>query len=150
MAHSYVSCLVHYIFSTKNRRKMIRSDIRERLWSYIGGIARENKIGVYKIGGTADHIHILVSLSSTMPIAKAVQLIKAGSSGWIRGQGVPFRKFEWQKGYGAFSVSISGKQKTVEYIEQQEEHHRTNTFKDEFIAFWKKHHIEYDEKYIWD
>ena len=83
MPHSYSSCLVHYIFSTKERRKMISPEVRERLWAYLGGIARENGMKALAIGGTDDHVHVLVSLPSTLPVAKAIQLLKGGSSKWL-------------------------------------------------------------------
>ena len=101
------------------------------------------------IGGTADHVHILLAIPSTLSIAKAIQLVKGGSSKWISDTFPKLREFAWQKGYGAFSVSISGIDETVAYIQAQEEHHRNRTFQEEFLAFLKKHGIAYDERYIW-
>ena len=107
MSHSYVSNLMHCTFSTKERYPWIENDVESRLWAYIGGIARENRMKALAIGGVFDHIHSLLSLPSTMSFAKAVQLIKGGSSKWIHDEFRHLRKFEWQEGYGAFSVSAS-------------------------------------------
>jgi len=109
---------------------------------------KEHGIEVKTIGGTTDHIHLLISLPQTMPVAKTVQILKGVSSKWLR---ETFRdpQFSWQEGYGAFSVSISSLEKTVHYIETQEQHHRKISFKEEFLAFLKKHGISWDERYIW-
>src|SRR6266700_2044041 len=144
MSHTYVSQLTHIVFSTKERRPTIREDMRLRLWSFLGGIARQNGFKTIAIGGTDNHIHILLSLSATMPLAKAVQLLKGGSSKWLNETIKP--RFEWQQGYGAFSVSISQQDQTVAYINSQPEHHRKRNFEDEFIAFLKKHKIDYDAR----
>jgi len=98
------------------------------------------------IGGVSDHVHFLVTLPTTFAIAKAVQLIKAGSSAWIHQTFPNLRNFAWQQGYGAFSVSISQVEETVHYIEQQLEHHRTQTFQEEYLAFLKKHGTQFNEK----
>ena len=149
MAHSYVSSHLHYVFSTKQRRKLITRDLRDRLWPYLGGIAREHQMKALSVGGTDDHVHLLLSLPSTLSVAKAVQIIKGGSSKWISEQFPLQRDFEWQEGYGAFGVSISQIARTREYIAGQEEHHRTRTFEEEFIRFLERHGIEYDPKYVY-
>jgi REP element-mobilizing transposase RayT len=129
---------------------VLTPDIRERLWPYIGGIAKQNGIVPKCIGGAADHVHLLLGLPTTMGIARAVQLIKTGSSGWIHQTFPHLRNFAWQQGYGAFSVGISQILETVRYIEQQLEHHRTRAFKEECLAFLKGHGGNPDEKYLWD
>ena len=103
-----------------------------------------------EIGGVADHIHILLSLPSTVALAKALQLIKGGSSKWVHDTFPEHRLFGWQVKYGAFSVSVSQLDKTVQYIKNQAEHHRKMTFKEEFVALLKKHRIAYDERYLWE
>src|SRR5207244_658465 len=103
-----------------------------------------------EIGGVADHVHMLLSLPANLSIAKALQLIKGGSSKWIHETFPAQRHFSWQEKYGAFSVSISHLEKTIQYIKRQEEHHRTITFKQEFGVLLKRHHIEYDERYLWE
>ena len=150
MANTF-SCLnIHCVFSTKERVLVLDPDIRERLWPYMGGIAKQNGIIPKCIGGVSDHVHLLVTLPTKLAVAKAVQLLKAGSSAWIHQSFPNLRNFAWQQGYGAFSVSISQVQETVHYIEQQIEHHRTRTFQEEYLAFLKKHGTHFDEKYLWD
>ena len=107
MPDSYVCYLMHCVFSTKERLPLIPTELEDRLWPYLGGIARENKMKAMAIDGTSDHLHALLSLPSTMSFAKAVQLIKGGSSKWIHDTFREHRKFAWQEGYGAFSVSSS-------------------------------------------
>lgn len=127
---------------------MISPEIRDRVWSYLGGIARENGMKALAVGGTDDHAHVLVSLPSTLSIAKAIQLLKGGSSKWLHDTFPSMKAFAWQEGYGAFSIGVSGVDDTVAYIAGQEQHHRTRTFEDEFVAFLKKHSIEYDDRYV--
>jgi len=147
MSHSYVSNLMHCTFSTSERFPFIDSDLESRLWPYLGGIARENRMKALSIGGTEDHVHGLLSLPATMSFAKAVQLIKGGSSKWIHDNFSKHKKFEWQEGYGAFSVSASQIGKTMAYIQNQKEHHRKKTFREEFIEFLDRHGVEYDPRY---
>ena len=142
--HSFVSCLVHCVFSTKERRRLITADLQQRLYPYLGGIARENKMKALAIGGVEDHTHVLLSIPSTMSIAKSVQLLKGNSSKWIHETFPEQRMFEWQEGYGAFSIAISGVEDTVRYIQSQKEHHLRHSFKDELIVFLEKHGINYE------
>lgn len=150
MAHSYISQLMHCVFSTKGRRPFITAELQQRLFQYIGGIVRENKIILIAAGGVADHVHILISLPKTMSISKAMQLIKGGSSKWIHDTFPEHRAFEWQEGYGAFSVSLSNRERVIAYINNQPEHHKKQDFKAELISFLKVHEIEYDERYIFE
>lgn len=150
MPHSFTSQLMHCVFSTKERRPLIDLELQQRLWPYLGGIARENKMKALSIGGTEDHLHLLLSLPSTLSVAKAMQLIKGGSSKWVHDTFPQHHDFAWQEGYGAFSLGISDVKRTIAYIENQAEHHRRRDFKGEFLMFLKKHGIEYDERYIWD
>ena len=146
---SYISSYFHCVFSTKERRPFITPALRERLWPFLGGIARQNKMKAIEIGGVEDHVHILLSLPSTMAVSKALQLIKGGSSKWVHETFPEQRVFAWQEEYGAFSVSVSQLDKTIAYIKGQAEHHRKMTFQEEFLALLKKHRIEYDERYLW-
>ena len=139
---------MHSTFSTKERFPFIDAELERRLWPYIAGIARENSMKALAIGGTEDHIHGLLSLPGTMSFSKAVQLIKGGSSKWIHDTFPSQRKFAWQEGFGAFSVSASQVQRTIAYINRQKEHHRKRSFREEFLALLNKHGIEYDERYI--
>jgi len=146
---SYVSSYFHCVFSTKERRPLITAALRERLWPFMGGIARQNKIKAIEIGGVEDHAHLLLSLPATMPVSKALQLIKGGSSKWIHETFPEHRLFAWQEKYGAFSVSVSQLDTVIEYIRKQPEHHRKQSFQEEFLALLQKHGIEYDERYVW-
>ena len=150
MPHSFISCHVHYVFSTKDRQKLLTPDIQERLYPYLGGIARTNNMKALTVGGAKEHVHMLVSLPSTISIAKGIQLIKGGASKWVNEELNLRNRFEWQVGYGAFSIGISQVEKTISYIENQEEHHRTKTFQEEFLAFLQRHNIPYDPERIWD
>jgi len=150
MPHTYASLFFHCLFSTKERRPWLAQEIRDRLWPFMGGIAREKGFTAINVGGTEDHAHMLISLPTTIAVAKALQLVKAGSSGWVSKTFPDLHDFEWQEGYGTFSISISHKGDTIAYIERQEEHHRRKTFKEEYIEFLNKHGIAYDERYIWD
>jgi len=142
--HSFVSCLMHCVFSTKERRQLITPDLQERLYPYLGGIARENRMKALSIGGVEDHVHALLSIPATLQIAKAVQLLKGNSSKWIHETFPNQRLFEWQEGYGAFSIAVSGVKATMRYIESQKQHHQSHSFKDELIAFLKKNGIPYE------
>ncbi len=148
MAHSYICNHVHYVFSTKHRQKMITPELEARLWPYMGGIARENKMKALAIGGVEDHAHVFLSLPATITIAKAIQLVKGGSSKWISDTFPSHRGFEWQEGYGAFGISISHVEATIAYINNQHQHHRQETFEEEYRKILKKHGIEYDERYL--
>ena len=150
MSHSFINSLHHCVFSTKERRPMITPALQPRLFQYVGGIGRENKIKLLAAGGVDDHVHLLISTPSTISISKAMQLIKGGSSKWIHETFPEQRLFEWQEGYGAFSISIGDIERTINYINNQAIHHGKMDFKTEFLIFLKKHSIEYDERYIFD
>jgi putative transposase len=143
--HSFVSCLVHVVFSTKDRRPFLTPDIHERLRRYLGGIARNHKVKLLRAGGVEDHVHLLISLPATLEISKAVQLLKGNSSKWIHEEFPDRQDFEWQAGYGAFSIGISGVPDTIAYINNQADHHKRLSFKEELQIILKKHEIEYEE-----
>jgi REP element-mobilizing transposase RayT len=143
--HSFSSSLYHCVFATKAREPLLTPEIRERLWPYLGGIARENGMKAIAIGGVADHVHLLLSLPATMSLSKAMQLLKGNSSKWIHETFPALRWFGWQEGYGAFSIGISGIEETCAYVRRQEEHHRTRTYREEFIAFLHRHGTPFDE-----
>jgi len=148
--HSSASCHLHIVFATKKRQPFLKPALQSRLWPYLGGIARENKMKALAIGGVEDHVHLLISLPATLSIAKAVQLLKGNSSKWIHETFPELTPFEWQEGYVAFSISISGIDDTIAYISKQAEHHRKITFKEELAAFLKKHGMPCDETTLGD
>src|SRR5262249_3401863 len=145
MSQTFAQNIVHIVFSTRERRKMIGKEIQPRMWAYIAGICRKEDIFVHAIGGMEDHIHGLIQLPPKFALAKAVLLIKANSSRWMS---VMDRKFAWQKGYGAFSVSASNIPAVIRYIHNQESHHRKMSFDDEFLVLLKKHGMDFDPKYV--
>jgi REP element-mobilizing transposase RayT len=142
---SFVSCLLHCVFTTKQREPWLSPEICERLWPYLAGIAHEHDMRAIAIGGVADHVHILLSLPSTLSISKALQLLKGNSSKWIHETFPAMAAFNWQGGYGAFSIGVSGIEATTRYIKQQAQHHRTRSFRDEFIIMLRKHKIHFEE-----
>jgi putative transposase len=150
MANTYTCLHYHVIFSTKNRERWIASDIEPRVWSYLGGIARENQLKSHLIGGFDDHIHMLVRIPPAVAVSEAVKRIKGGSSKWIKENFPQIQTFAWQDGYGAFTVSRSQIGEVENYIRGQREHHRLKTFQEEYRSFLDKHEVEYDEKYLWD
>ncbi|MEY2509766.1 MAG: REP-associated tyrosine transposase [Verrucomicrobiota bacterium] len=143
--HSFVSSLHHCVFATKRREPVLNPAIRERLWPYLGGIARENGMITLAIGGVADHVHVLLSLPATMSISKAMQLLKGNSSKWIHETFPALRSFAWQEGYGAFSIGVSNIEETRLYISNQEERHRTRTCREEVITFLERHRLPFDD-----
>jgi REP element-mobilizing transposase RayT len=148
MSHTYCSSLMHCVFSTKEHRKTIVAEVQPQLWAYIGGVARTHGMKALAVGGVEDHVDMLLSLPATMAIAKAMQQIKTASCKWMHDD-CGRDSFEWQEGYGAFSIGVAQVDDTIAYISNQEEHHPKCDFKAELIAFLKKHQIEYDPRYIW-
>jgi putative transposase len=148
MANTYTSLHYHIVFSTKNRQPFLGEPIRERLFAYLGGIARENAMNALEIGGVADHVHLLLSIPASLPLSKAVQLVKGGSSHWLKATFPEMIDFAWQDGYAAFTVSWSQLDDLRAYIRSQPEHHRTKTFVEEYRTFLARHRIEYDERYL--
>lgn len=148
MAHSYSHCLFHCVWRTKGRQNTIPPAVQDRLWAYLGGIARENGFSALAVGGTRDHVHALLALPATMPVSKAVQLLKAGSSKWLHDSDEELGTFAWQEGYGAFSIGVSQKDDTIRYIAHQAEHHAADGFEGEYTAFLRRHEIDYDPRYV--
>ncbi len=147
MPHTYTKLLFHCVFSTKERRQLIPAHLQADLWAYMGGIARTNGFTAVVVGGTGNHVHLLLALHADMPVAKAVQLIKAGSSKWLHEQkGLPL--FSWQEAYGAFTIGASQISRTIFYIQNQAEHHRKRGFEQEYRAFLRAYGIAHDEEYL--
>ena len=150
MSRTYSNLLYHLVFSTKDRIPLISPSFRDDLHSYLGGIVRDLGGIPLEIGGVADHVHLLVKLKPTAALSDVMRELKAGSSKWINENKMKLRKFGWQDGYAAFSVSKSQAPRVRAYISNQEEHHRRVGFKEEFLALLQRNGIEYDEKYLWD
>jgi REP element-mobilizing transposase RayT len=150
MGLSLVKNLIHLVFSTKHRQTVLIDDICPDLYAYLGGICRDLDSHALCVGGVADHVHILFQLAKTLPLSKAVEEIKTGSSKWLKTKGQMFADFHWQNGYGAFSVSPSNEPAVMRYIERQEEHHRQRSFQDELRELLRRHGVEFDERYVWD
>lgn len=149
MGHTHTNLLFHIVFSTKERALLLDAELKPRLFAYLGGIFRELGGMALLINGPADHIHILALLPAKLGVSEVVGKVKANSSGWVHREFPDKRSFAWQTGYAAFTVSHSQRQSVLDYIWDQEEHHRKISFKEEFVAFLKKHEIAYDERYLW-
>jgi REP element-mobilizing transposase RayT len=149
MGQSCTYLLVHLIFSTKDRTPWINPSLKPRLHAYLGGIARNLKCPAVRIGGVADHVHVLTRLHATVSVASLVNALKANSSGWIHDEYGELREFAWQGGYGGFSVSRSHAERVQRYIENQELHHRTVNYQTELLEFLDRHGIDFDERYLW-
>ncbi|MEX2218357.1 MAG: IS200/IS605 family transposase [Phycisphaerales bacterium] len=149
MPGTFTKLVYHLTFSTKHRLPHIAPDIRPRLYDYLGGSICGERGTLYAIGGTADHVHLLIRWRPDMSLSDLMRNVKGGSSTWVH-QTLGLREFAWQEGYGAFTVSQSGIEDVKAYIARQEEHHRVKTFKEEYIEFLDRHEIEYDLKYVFD
>jgi putative transposase len=150
MPQSLSSILIHLVFSTKNRQPLITETIESELCKYLGGIFRNCECPSLLIGGDKDHIHTLFALSRTCSIAELVKEVKSSSSKWIKGKGDEFQHFQWQTGYGAFSIGQSGVADLKCYIANQKEHHRRSSFEDEFRLLCRRYGVEIDERFVWD
>ncbi|MCL2304730.1 MAG: IS200/IS605 family transposase [Planctomycetaceae bacterium] len=149
MAQSLAKIVVHVVFSTKERKPLLSTAIRNDLFAYIVGILNSLDCVTLSINGTEDHVHLLIGMSKTISLSKMMEEMKGGSSRWLNTQNVTIKPFAWQAGYGAFSVSESQIARVVNYIAGQEEHHRKASFQDELILLLKKHNPEFDERYLW-
>lgn len=145
MSHSYSHTLIHLIYSTKDRKDLITETMQPRLWKYLAKVGVNHGMRVYSVGGVANHVHLLFDLPATLNLAEAARIYKANSSRWLREQ---LQTFQWQKGYGGFSVSESSRAGVEKYIAGQAEHHKKAGFEQEFEALLKKHNVEYDPRWF--
>jgi putative transposase len=148
VSHTSGNVLLHFIFSTQGRRPLIKPEFRADLFAYLGGIVREMLGTALIVNGTADHVHMLVRVRPSHSAAEIARVVKANSSRWVHEKWD--LGFAWQTGYGVFSVSESSVGAVAEYIAGQEEHHKSHSFQEEFVAFLEKNNVVYDERYIWD
>ena len=151
MSQSLAKNLIHLVYSTKHRKPWIPEIVRERLWAYQGGIFKQWESPTLIIAGVEDHVHALFSLSKNHPLKKIVEEVKKGSSKWMKtSEGSGNVEFTWQGGYAGFSVSQSKVPEVTDYIKNQAQHHRRISFQDELRGLFKRHGIEFEERYIWD
>jgi len=150
MSQSLAKILLHLIYSTKNRERTIRDDIRAELHRYTAGILKELESPAILINSVEDHVHILYAHSKNLSLSKVVEEVKKGSSKWIKTKGTEYSGFHWQAGYGVFSVSQSGVIDVVQYIQSQKEHHHRKTFQEKYREFLKRYEVAYGERYVWD
>ncbi|BDS08712.1 transposase [Oceaniferula spumae] len=150
MPQSLSKVIIHLIFSTKDRHEWIDAQIQPKLHAYLATTARDEGWECYRVGGVKDHVHLALRQPRTSDLSHFVGHIKRTSTVWIKKQDAKYDAFHWQTGYGAFSVSASHLDALITYISKQEEHHRKQTFQDEFRAFLGKYGIEFDERYVWD
>jgi putative transposase len=144
MSHTYSQLLYHLVFSTKYRESVIEPRLQAELYPYIGGIVREQQGCLLAIGGMPDHIHLLVRLKPTVALPGLLRAVKASSSHWVHQRAGMPRHFQWQEGYGAFTVGYSGAETVRRYIQTQEEHHRHRRFETEWTTLLQRHEIEFD------
>ncbi len=149
MPQTFTQLHYHLVFSTRQREPTLVPAIRPRVWEYLGGIVRGEGGITRGIGGTADHVHLLMSLRQTDSLADFMRKLKGNSSTWMH-ETIPGCGVWWQTGYGAFTVSHSGLEKVRQYIADQEEHHRSRSFQDEFRKLIRRHGLELDEVHMWD
>lgn len=145
---TYTQILYQIVFGTKGRVRTLNPAGREVLFRYISGILKKNNCYLYRINGVEDHIHIVTHIHPSVPLASLVKDVKLASSDYIKKNKI-FENFNgWQNGYGAFTYSLKEKDRLIEYVKNQEEHHRIKTFREEYAALLKEHGIEFDEAYL--
>jgi REP element-mobilizing transposase RayT len=151
MGQSLVQIYLHVVFSTKRRQPFLKDvELRQQTHSYLAGICRNLECPAVIAGGVEDHVHLLVRFGKEIPVADLLRELKRDSSKWIKQQHQPLGDFHWQDGYGAFSVSPAHVEELMRYIAEQEEHHRKETFQDEFRRVCEKYGVSIDEKYVWE
>jgi len=142
--------IFHIIFTTKNREPWLDSNARPRMHAYLATVCRDLGAELVRVGGVADHVHIVTTLPRTVSQAQFIEQIKKASSKWIKDLDARYRGFFWQRGYGAFSVSPNQLDAVLQYVDAQQEHHRTRTFQEEYRELLRRHGIDFDERYVWD
>ena len=150
MPQSLSQVIVHLIFSTKNREPWLDAEVRPRMHAYLATVCRDLGAEAFRVGGVADHVHLVVTLPRTLGQSGLVEEIKKLSSKWIKGLDPKYRRFYWQRGYGAFSLGRSQLEAVVKYVSEQERHHRRVSFQEEFRRVLAKYGVEFDERYVWD
>lgn len=150
MPQSLAHVEVHVVFSTKAREPFLVPPLRAAFHAYLAKVTRSAGCECHHVGGVSDHVHVALSLSRTLTIADLVENLKTSSSKWCKTQSPHLKSFAWQRGYGAFSVAPADREVLCSYIDNQEEHHRTRTFQEEYRTFLRKYGIAFDERFVWD
>jgi REP element-mobilizing transposase RayT len=150
MANTYTQCYFHLVFAVKNRDALIKKAWKDELGKYITGIVQNHRHKMLAIGSMPDHLHILIGYNLNQLIPDLVEEIKTSSNSWIKGKRLSKFKFEWQKGYGAFTHSYSQIDTVVKYILSQEEHHKKKPFKEEYFEILEKNNVEFKEEYLFE
>ena len=150
MPQSLDKTLIHIVFSTKYREPTISLEVKPRLHAYLATVCRNAGCFCYRVGGVEDHVHLLIGLSRTITIASLVEELKTTSSKWMKLQSPELSAFAWQRGYGVFSVDQNSQARVIAYIDNQEQHHRSTSFQDEYRRVLADHDLAYDERYVWD
>ncbi len=141
---------IHVIFSTKNRESFIDESIQMEVFSYLTAVVKKAGAFAYQVGGVEDHIHAHIGLGRTVTVSKLIEELKSSSSKWIKTLGSHYKSFAWQRGYGAFSISGSHAEALNLYIVNQQQHHGTVSFEDEYRRILNAYHVSFDERYVWD
>jgi len=150
MPQSLSKVILQIVFSTKNREPWLEPDVRPRMHAYLATVCRDLGAELVRVGGVADHVYIVTTLPRTVSQAEFIEQMKKTSSKWIKALDARYRGFFWQRGYGAFSVSLSQLDTVLDYVKAQQQHHRTRTFQEEYRELLRKHGIDFDERYVWD
>lgn len=148
MANTYTQIHIQTVFAVQNRKSLIKDEWKDELYKYLTGIIQNHEHKVLQINGMPDHIHILFGMRPTQSIADLMKQVKQDSSRWINNKGVTNGKFSWQAGYGAFSYSKDQLPRVIQYIQNQEKHHKTYTFQEEYLALLERHSVDFDIRYI--
>lgn len=151
MPQALAAVYIHLVFSTKERRALLRdATVRAELHAYLSGVSKQLDCPAVQVGGAADHVHVLSRVGRTITLADWVKELKRVSIVWVKEQGQDYANFQWQSGYACFSVSQSNLAKVAEYVADQEKHHERMSFEEELRLLLKRHHVEFDERYVWD
>jgi putative transposase len=150
MGQSLVKNYIHLVFSTKYRKPLIQPPVEQQLYAYLGGLCQQLGCTVITVGGHKDHVHLLFMLDKKVALSEFVKKLKANSSKWMKTRDSALRSFQWQNGYGAFSVNPRQVERVSLYIRNQHEHHQRKTFQEEFHTFLRQYEVTFDERYLWE
>ncbi|MBA2329258.1 MAG: IS200/IS605 family transposase [Flavisolibacter sp.] len=150
MPNTYTQLYIQFVFAVKHRQALINTSWKNELFKYITGIVQNKGSKMLAINGMADHIHVFIGYKPSISIPDLVKDIKLATNDWINKNHLTNQKFAWQEGYGAFSYSSTQIKNVCDYIENQEQHHSKQTFKEEYVSFLKNFEIEYDDKYLFE